>query len=84
MQTGWLIETQDRDGRPMWFTLSPREEVNPGWTHDSTRALRFARGEDANVYADKYLDGLGRECRCTEHIWDDLAGHSGSVQTFTK
>lgn len=65
-EIGWLIESEDGDGVPQWFTLKPGDD----WTKDSVAALRFARREDADSYAGLYLDSDGPPCRITEHLWN--------------
>jgi hypothetical protein len=66
-EIGWLIETTDRDGAPQWFTLEPG--TFDDWTKDASKALRFARKEDGDNFANSYLDGREYPCRVTEHLW---------------
>lgn len=71
-EIGWLIEGEDRDGVPIYFTLERGD--GEGWmsdfTHDSVKALRFARSVDANNFANAYIDGLECvPCKVVEHMW---------------
>ena len=62
-ETGWLVEL--RGNRPTWWALGPDEE--PGWTTDSTHALRFARKIDAEAYIE---DAEWTEAFASEHMWE--------------
>ena len=65
---GWLLESEARDDRPIWFTLGIGDYSHE-WTTDNMQALRFARREDAEYFANKYLDGGDQSCWATEHVW---------------
>ncbi len=74
-ETGWLIEL--RGSAPSWAIVNPRD-YDEHWTADSTRALRFARREDAQAY----IDHIGwTEAFPSEHIWDDGRTHSDATRT---
>jgi len=64
VERGWLLE-RDRNG-PEWLGINRVEAyVEWMWTKDSTKALRFARREDAENYA-----GFVEDCwTITEHQW---------------
>jgi hypothetical protein len=64
-ERGWLIELATMSG-PEWWSLSDPNN----WTKDSRAALRFARKEDAELYAAE----IGwTETFASEHIWCDPA-----------
>lgn len=61
--TGWLIERRGLDGRPQWRRMA---HGNPVWTTDSLLAIRFARREDAEMFAAEDEDAW----MVTEHSWE--------------
>lgn len=67
-ETGWLIETGD--GGQLLFRMATR------WTSDHAEALRFARREDAQAFADAFLSdhrsGIAapQYTRIAEHAWN--------------
>lgn len=61
-ETGWLVE-RGGNGTPMYRTL---EQGVPVWTADSLKALRFARREDAELFAAEDEDAW----LITEHSWE--------------
>lgn len=64
-ETGWLVE-RGGNGTPMYRTL---EQGLPVWTPDSLKALRFARREDAELFAAEDDDAW----LVTEHSWEGPA-----------
>jgi hypothetical protein len=69
VERGWLIEL--KGSVPSWAAVNPKD-YDEHWTTDSTKALRFARREDAQ----SYIDHIGwTEAFPSEHIWDDGDRH---------
>ena len=64
--TGWLIE---KDDPPVYCVLS--EDYDEHWTPDADKALRFARREDAQAYAD-HIGWTSPPVRIAEHMWPAL------------
>ena len=62
-ETGWLIEANPDGGLPWWLGINGSYEVF--WTGDASKALRFARKEDAILYMHTY----GFQGIATEHMW---------------
>jgi len=59
-EIGWLIE-RTIDGMVHYLTI---EHEMVAWTSDSLKALRFARRQDADMFA------YGEDCeRIAEHQW---------------
>jgi hypothetical protein len=48
----WLIEQQSRTGSLSWWSLTDTQGEGGYFTGDSSKALRFARREDAQAYID--------------------------------
>lgn len=72
-QIGWLVERNGKWWGPDctsydWDHALPGCEP-PLWTSDASKALRFARQEDAEAYI--RWRGLGGGVKATEHIWVD-------------
>jgi hypothetical protein len=67
-ETGWLVEL--KGAVPMWWALPAPGGLSgdPEWTADSLKALRFARKQDAEAYAD---DQGWTEAFASEHEWSD-------------
>lgn len=68
-QSGWLIERNDL-GAPQWLRFGPGHR-NTTFTTDASKALRFSRKEDADVFI------IHHECsdpvlHATEHAWLDV------------
>lgn len=62
-ETGWLIELKGQT--PQWATVNPND-YDEHWTGDASKALRFARKEDAQAY----IDHIGwTEAFPSEHMW---------------
>lgn len=60
-ETGWLIELKRRT--PTWFQLA-YDDVH--WTADASKAIRFARKQDAEAY----IANIGwTEAFASEHMW---------------
>jgi hypothetical protein len=69
-ETGWLLE-QKLNGWSWWWT-GTRIEGCRIWTTDASRAVRFARKEDAERTRDvlrKYGVAGMLEAIATEHMW---------------
>lgn len=65
---GWLVEVKGKTSdEPLvsWFTATPGE---PSFTTESTKALRFARREDAENFRKIFIPGV--DAVVTEHAWD--------------
>jgi hypothetical protein len=75
-ETGWLIEL--KGNTPSWAVVNPRD-YDEHWTTDSTKAIRFARRQDAQAY----IDHIGwTEAFPSEHIWDEpraARAHTGGT-----
>jgi len=65
-ETGWLCEMPSRSGPPTWWSLTDTEGDGGYFTSDSSKALRFARKEDAQAYID---EAGWTEIIPTEHQW---------------
>lgn len=63
-ETGWLAEL--KGSAPSWAVLNPND-YDDHWTTDSTKAIRFARREDAQAFIDH--NGWTAVFP-SEHIWD--------------
>ena len=63
IETGWLIEKTDENGKPFWLTV--KNELFD-WTDDPNKPIRFCRREDAEMVAG--LIGQDAE-KITEHEW---------------
>lgn len=64
-QYGWLAEL--KGANPRWAFLNPMD-YDEHWTTDASKALRFARREDAQAF----IDHSGWTAVFpTEHVWDD-------------
>ena len=64
-QYGWLAEL--KGANPRWAFLNPMD-YDEHWTTDASKALRFARREDAQAF----IDHSGwTSVFPTEHVWDD-------------
>lgn len=64
-QYGWLAELKGVS--PRWAFLNPMD-YDEHWTTDASKALRFARREDAQAF----IDHSGWTAVFpTEHVWDD-------------
>jgi len=63
LESGWLIESVDSS----WLFF--RDDHQPDWTHNSLKALRFARKQDAEAVMFALLDVLRVAARATEHRW---------------
>jgi len=61
-ETGWLIETADSTRAPRWW--APQADMQ--WTSDASKALRFARKEDAETMIEFIC--IDR-AKATEHMW---------------
>jgi len=60
LETGWLIE-HHANGNILYLTI---EHEMVAWTPDSLKALRFAREQDAQMFA------YGEDCDAVvEHMW---------------
>lgn len=60
IETGWLIE-HHKGGDIFYLTI---ENEGVAWTRDSLKALRFAREQDAQMFA------YGEDCdKVAEHMW---------------
>lgn len=68
-ETGWLIELRPDNGPPKWLDLS-ETLLHPSWTADSSKALRFARRDDAEAYYAFHIDDMPHTF-ITEHMWLD-------------
>jgi hypothetical protein len=64
-ETGWLCEMPLSTG-PEWWSITDTEGEGGYFTKDSTKALRFARKEDAEAYIE---DAGWTEIVATEHEW---------------
>lgn len=65
---GWLLEVKGKtaeDPLVSWFSATPGEST---LTTESTKALRFARREDAVAFGKTFVPGL--DAVATEHAWD--------------
>ncbi len=69
-ETGWLAEL--KGSVPSWAVLNP-DDYDEHWTTDSTKAIRFARCEDAQAFIDH--NGW-TEVFASEHIWADCRARS--------
>jgi hypothetical protein len=72
-QTGWLVE-QFVNGRPEWLQAFKHEEADPflmSPTTDASKALRFARKQDAECFLHNLvkLHDCWRGCFVTDHEW---------------
>lgn len=61
IETGWLLERRD-NSKIEWLALSNGDWA---WTGDSTKALRFARKQDADAMSEIISDAE----YVTEHQW---------------
>jgi hypothetical protein len=79
-ETGWLIE---RKG-PTWASVQLEPYVAFKWTYDSTKAIRYARREDAEMT--KALMQDPHSLKVTEHVWIGaaLAAHEESPPATPK
>lgn len=67
-ETAWLIEL--RGNEPKWWSLL--QEPEPDWTRDASKALRFARKQDAEAY----INDIGwTEAFASEHMWPSHRSH---------
>ena len=57
---GWLVERENRDG--LFYRMATR------WDRDASKALRFAREEDARAFADAH-ESHSQYTRIAEHRW---------------
>lgn len=64
-EIGWLCEWNLRNG-PEWWSLEDAQGEGGYFTKDSTKALRFARKQDAEAYIN---DAGWTEIVATEHQW---------------
>lgn len=64
-ESGWLIE---KDDPPVYTVLTA--DYDEHWTSDASKALRFARQEDAQAYSD-HIGWTSPPVRVAEHIWAD-------------
>jgi len=62
---GWLIE-RSVNGRALWWC--PGQCTIPGHTTDASKAVRFARKEDAELVRKELM---GDEAYVTEHVWQN-------------
>ena len=62
-ESGWLIESVDSS----WLFF--RDDHKPDWTHDSLKALRFARKQDAEAVMFALPDVLRVAAQASEHRW---------------
>ncbi|MGB3042514.1 MAG: hypothetical protein WBB98_04950 [Xanthobacteraceae bacterium] len=67
-EVGWLIEMSDP---PVYCVFNP-DDLDEQWTPDISRAIRFARREDAQACAD-HTGWTSPPVRVVEHIWTDGA-----------
>lgn len=80
-KTGWLIE---KDDPPVYCIVNPKD-YDEQWTSDASKALRFARREDAQAYSD-HIGWTSPPVRIAEHMWVDgnaRAAMQASVETAT-
>lgn len=69
-ESAWLIETKHL-GAPAWWSRVDNEDDGVcGWSHDSLKAIRFARAQDAQAIIDFYG---WTEVVPTDHLWLDDA-----------
>lgn len=74
-ETGWLIECIGTP-HPIWYAAGPRSrwewqrtlDTPYAWTTDASKALRFARKEDAETLI--HLESF-QQVIATEHAWCD-------------
>lgn len=62
-QAGWLIE---KDDPPVYHVVTDDHDAH--WTADASKALRFARREDAQAYSD-HIGWTSTPVRVVEHMW---------------
>lgn len=62
-QAGWLIE---KDDPPVYHVVTDDHDAH--WTADASKALRFARREDAQAYSD-HIGWTSPPVRVVEHMW---------------
>lgn len=60
-ETGYLIERYNNSVLTYWTG-----ESMDSWSHDSIKALRFARFEDGQKFVSRFLNGIGN---VVEHMW---------------
>lgn len=69
-ESAWLIEI-NYHGAPAWWSRVDNEDDGVcGWSHDSLKAIRFARAQDAQAIIDFYG---WTEVVPTDHLWLDDA-----------
>lgn len=67
-ESAWLIETKHL-GAPAWWSRVDNEDDGVcGWSHNSLKAIRFVRAQDAQAVIDHYG---WTEARPTDHLWLD-------------
>lgn len=74
-KSGWLIEMNDP---PVYHLLSA--DYDDQWTGDVSRAVRFAREEDAQAYVD-HVGWTTPPVRVVEHMWPALTAPGATTKS---
>jgi len=75
-ETGWLIE---KDDPPVYHLVT--DDFDEHWTPDASKALRFARRDDAQAYVD-HVGWTSPPVRVAEHMWPiQSAAHGGGTES---